>query len=188
MVKEMPWRLNPHDHACLLYRCWEDQRSVLDGYFAQGIKQNQRCIYLYDETDPQQILESLSLRPSDYERQNATGLFTPSKYDSLLVKTIWHRLVSQSLLKGYRGLRVAVEMSWASSLSIPEILDFERAIARVAKAKPLVCICLYNTYKAPMNLVNFLQKTHPQIFIGSQLTLLPFVTGDQKWAVKERQL
>ena len=116
--------LHVGDHACYLYEDPEKQLAIAASFLAEGLKKNQRCVYVADEHRPEEILSVLSAagirtkEESDkgnlsiitkHETYLADGTFVPEKMVDRL------RQISKSASQqGGRPVRSAAEMSWAS--------------------------------------------------------------------------
>ena len=76
---------------------------------------------------------------------------------------IFSDAITQARLDGFRGLRVAADVSWASSIDS----GTERLIAYEAHAQagffaaPVIGLCLYHRRRLPLHVLNGALLTHP---------------------------
>ena len=79
---------------------------------------------------------------------------------------IFGEATTQSLAHGFRGFRVAADMSWA--LSIPggseRLIAYEAGVRSLFAGGSLTAFCLYHRRRMPLNVLNGALVTHPATF------------------------
>jgi len=76
--------------------------------------------------------------------------------------------VDGAVNEGYSGARVAGELTWLirELSSGEEFLDYEKALNRVFRNRPVELLCQYNSKKFFGNGILRAFKTHPRVLLG----------------------
>ncbi len=187
-VMDLVRQLKPTDHAIMFYEYPEDKYRVLFDYLKAGFDSQEAVAYVggVDET-PSQIKTLLEKCGIDVEqRENNRMLQVMSYKDWYLIdgefnvqRTIasWAKLLSDALADGFKGLRVAGDVTWFIKCGMKEkLLEYESSLHRVLDI-PLIAICAYSlpvlTKQNEVQLVVDLIKAHNNvIFLGAQAGLV----------------
>lgn len=150
-----PNALRPGDHACSWYSSDEDHEQVAGPFVADGLAGQERVLYLYADSGRTDVLNMVTREGMDADEALADGsleiraagdLYMPGGHfnpDEML-----DRLEDEAAgarRDGYRGLRIAAEMSWAiEGAGGSDLGDYEHRANSVFDRSPLTAICLYD--------------------------------------------
>ena len=181
-------QLKPTDHVVMFYEYPEDKYRVLFEYLKAGLDSQEAVAYVagVDET-PSQVRMLLEKRGVDVDACEAKGMLQVMSYrDWYLVDgefnvqrtiTLWAGLLSDALAEGFKGLRVAGDVTWFFECGMKdELLEYENRLHRVLDV-PLTAICAYSLpvlmEQNEAQLVVDLIKAHNNvIFLGAQAGLV----------------
>jgi hypothetical protein len=144
----------PDRHTCRLVNSYERFRDAALEFLAVGLSQGERVTYVADHSLPDLINDLAAL--GDVERlvaagdltiDSTAGLYVPgAKFDSTEQLARIRRLVEEALASGYRGLRIAADVT--ASVATPEasreFLRYELAVDRLIAQSPLSAMCSYD--------------------------------------------
>ena len=99
------------------------------------------------------------------------------------------RILQEAIAKGYRGLRMAMEMSWALrwASSLAWLAEYESKLNCYFSQHPVTTLCLYNQRRFPEEVLLDVLRTHPLVALDqavhANLYYLPpriFLRQDKK--------
>src|SRR3990170_3600810 len=187
-VLDLVPQLKPTDHAIMFYEYPEDKYRVLFDYLKAGLDSQEAVAYVagIDET-PSQVRNLMQKRGIDADLCEKKGMLQIMSYkDWYLIggefnvqRTIalWARLLGDALADGFKGLRVAGDVTWFFKRDMKDkLLEYENSLHRVLDM-PLIAICAYSLpvlmQQNQVQLVVDLIKAHNNvIFLGSQAGLV----------------
>lgn len=188
VVLDLVRQLKPRDHAIMFYEFAEDKYRVILDYLKAGLNAQEAVAYVagVDET-PSQVRSFLENHGIDVDVCEKKGMLQVMSYgDWYLIDgefnvqrtiTLWARLLSDALAEGFKGLRVAGDVTWFLKSDMKEeLLAYENSLHRVLEI-PLIAICAYSLpvlmQQNEVQLVVDLIKAHNNvIFLGSQAGLV----------------
>ncbi|MDH7500667.1 MAG: MEDS domain-containing protein [candidate division NC10 bacterium] len=174
-------RLRPGDHLCSIYRDFREQMEVVVPFLATGLAQGQRCLYLTDRTDTEEIVKALAaagvpieaalasrqfLILSSQESYLQDGYFDPERMTAAL-----RQAEGDALRNGYSGLRVTGEMTWAlrGSPGSERLIEYEAALNSFFPESHSLAICQYQEDRFSPELLLQVILTHPQVLLHGHL-------------------
>ncbi|HSE39861.1 MAG TPA: MEDS domain-containing protein, partial [Acidobacteriota bacterium] len=174
MLDEKMSRLIHGDHTCSFYGSMMEQDAVLLSFIKAGLSRGERCICVVDDRkveDFAQQLQSVNIHVED-EKKRGSLLFinrsqwrNPGAFDIPVMADGIKKLVQESLTPSWKGLWIAVEMTWSLSPDLePEILgSWESFWNKLIDGMPAVLLCQYNRSRMPPAAVYYALKTHPLV-------------------------
>jgi signal transduction histidine kinase len=179
--------LDPGAHLCLIYdKDPSEQMPGLLPYFRQGLEQGERCIYVADD----QTIEELSGAFAGYgidvpsaTNRGALRLWgrdqwrPPDELDSASKAAQLRYLIAEALDAGFKGLRLAVEMTWTlgPDIGMERLEHWEATINDVFASKvPARIVCQYSRARLTPQAVESAFATHPLMVLGSEVCPNPF--------------
>ncbi|MEA2066915.1 MAG: MEDS domain-containing protein [Thermotogota bacterium] len=175
-LKELLKKLKPHDHLCLLYEDRDVWADTIVRFIHEGLKQNQKCIYVADENTAREIRDIFSDKDIDIskyenngqfvitsERDTYTrnGHFDPDSMINLLISE-----TEKAIEEGYDALRVTGEMTWAlrGIKGSGKILEYEAKLNRdLFPNYPCTAIWQYDIRKSDPEIIKGVLLTHPLV-------------------------
>jgi hypothetical protein len=138
-------------HFCNFYRNRQDLIDTLIPYFAAGLQNQERCIWMTAQPFPaEEAKKELAQVVPSLESMIAQGQITISdanawnaKSDSKDIVKQWLNIEETALAQGYKGLRIAGNTSFLSHESWHAFMIYEEAADRAFRARRITCLCSY---------------------------------------------
>lgn len=164
-------------HICSIYKTIEEQFSPIAPFFANGVKNNQKCVYVYNDIAPSRIFDDLEALgvPTDNLKSTKQIEFV-SKHDSYLldghfdsdrmIKTT-ENFVQSSLKQNYNGIRAAGDMSWSinEGLNMEKLIEYESDLNNFYPNFQISGICQYDENMFSKDVLIGVIRTHPYLII-----------------------
>lgn len=149
--------LRTGDHAAFLYREPADLLALVVPYLIEGIRANDKVVYVADDLDVAAVRDALLAAGVDVESESARGrltlasstdaFFPGGRFDVETAIEGVRTMIADARRAGYRCARFSVEMTYLLR-DVPGIergLEFEaRVNDEVFAGNPIVCICSFN--------------------------------------------
>ncbi|HID62301.1 MAG TPA: hypothetical protein EYP49_06120 [Anaerolineae bacterium] len=187
------------DHLCNFYQNRQQLWRLTIPFIQRGLESGEKCLYVAEESSLQEMQSVLQRQGTSVQVHLAQGrlllltaeeaclqpgVFSPEALIGLLL-----RILQEAIAEGYRGLRMAMEMSWtlrwASSLAW--LAEYESKLNCYFSQHPVTTLCLYNQRRFPEEVLLDVLRTHPLVAldqaIHANLYYLPpriFLRQDKK--------
>jgi anti-anti-sigma regulatory factor len=147
--------LTVHDHACLTFADRDELFDLTAAFVRDGLAGGLKVIWL-SEAGPRRPVSELERRGVPVESAVAAGQMAAAGWEGRLLSgqafsadpaVGWlSAQVAASRREGFRGLRVAVDMSWALRpvAGVEQLPDFEEGIAAVVAGSTASVLCQYD--------------------------------------------
>jgi hypothetical protein len=149
-IKGIPYGV----HMCHFYQSREDLAAALVPYFAAGLRNNERCIWITAE--PLDAAGAkLELRKAGVDAQTAVqkGALTIRDHsewyghgDTLKgseVVELWLAEERRALAAGYKGLRITGNVTFVTPEAWPDFMEYEETMNKVLQGSRVVTLCTY---------------------------------------------
>lgn len=174
-------KIAPGEHVCGFYRDKEEEYAIVVSFFHAGLLNNEKCIYILDDSGRRDVVQAFKKRDIDIEKfiksgqfellsseetYHKGGYFDPDRMVELLRQN-----EEMAVKEGYRGLRVSGEMTWAlkKQPGVDRLAEYEAKLNYFFPGSKTSAICLYDEKKfEPKVLLNIIY-THPKIIINGSL-------------------
>jgi hypothetical protein len=164
------------DHACGIYSSRAQLVRLVSRFLADGLERYEHSWYVGTRVDGVAIRAALRRRGvevDDQIRHGALRIVLPGDvylpqgdFDPDRTIRIFGDAIAQSQAHGFRGFRVAADMSWA--LSIPDgaerLIAYEAGVRSLFNGTRATAFCLYHRRRMPVNVLNGAIVTHPVTF------------------------
>ncbi|MFH0874745.1 MAG: MEDS domain-containing protein [archaeon] len=144
------------DHFSFIFKNESQLFSVIIPFLIKGLENNEKCIYIIDETPKDKVLAEFSKKLPDFDKivksgqlailnSNETylknGFFDPER-----TMNLWQQTVNQSMQEGYTGVRVLGEASWVNKnvKGTSRLIEYESELHEFFKNNNVCAICLYD--------------------------------------------
>lgn len=143
-------------HACHFYRGRDELAGVLAPYFREGLRANERCLWItapplpakdaadvlraaWDAVD--EALQTGALRIVDFDQWYASN----EGLKGLEVVELWIAEEERALADGYAGLRISGNMSFLQAEDWAEFMAYEQAVTVRFSGRRIVALCSYDS-------------------------------------------
>lgn len=180
-LKEAMDSLAPSDHPCLIYQTESEKYDVLIPFFQTGLERGERCLYVYNDSSPDKVLDILVARGIDALREIAKGAlvlvaakdFYPdaAEFDHDKVFASIEKELIASQEAGFTGIRAAGEMesSPKSDNSIERIIEYDAKLNHFLLDRRVMVLCLYNRNQYPTESLIKVIRAHPKVIFNGVL-------------------
>jgi MEDS: MEthanogen/methylotroph, DcmR Sensory domain len=133
------------DHVCLCFDTDAERDEVLTTFLRAGVARGEKLIYLADSRPPGPVANWTEQYPLAVRESAGVyipqGVFDPDR----VAAGMWAELAI-ALGEGYRGLRLAAEMGWATR-GVPgseRLLEYEAKVGAVCAGGTATGLCQYD--------------------------------------------
>ncbi|MEO3814540.1 MEDS domain-containing protein [Sphaerisporangium sp. B11E5] len=168
-------RLRPGDHVCVTYEDDEQRRAALVGSAQAGVRRHHKLLYFAGR--PQEtVVAELEAGGVDARRMldvgqfqvrsTAEGYLVAGRFEPEAVIGGWVREIDTARDRGYAGLRVIGDMTWAAA-RVPggERLEwYEAEVNRVFAGGYAMALCQYDRRLFSPERLGRLSAAHPCTF------------------------
>lgn len=159
------------DHAAFFFRDNSERLDYVIPYMLNGLRNNERCVYIADENTVPHILAEFRWTGVDINEATGRGaLSVVTKHDAYLRHGIFEpermiadldRDVRLALQSGFSGLRVTGEMSWALDLpfALSRLCEYENELG-YHWPNQLAGLCQYNESRFPAHVIERMVASH----------------------------
>jgi signal transduction histidine kinase len=166
-------------HKCLIYDGHpSEQLPVIVPLLEDGLRANERCLYLGDPSMVEMVQGALSGRgvdvPAEIQRGSlvfssdrpAEDAFDPEAMVAMLVD-----MIDGAVQDGFAGLCATGDMRWelGRDENFDRVLEYEALLERVFRSKPLRGICQYHRDTVPAKGLEAAVRAHRSLFVGNWL-------------------
>jgi hypothetical protein len=158
-------------HMCHFYRAREDLVAALVPFFAAGLENNERCIWITAEPLPavqaklefqrtgldiEAALNSGALKILDFsEWYTDAGELTSEEAAAL-----WLAEENRALAEGYSGLRITGNASFLTPETWPDFMDYEETVHRAFEGRRIVSLCSYHVGRCSPTQIRDIARRH----------------------------
>jgi len=151
VVGNVPWGT----HLCQFYETVDDLVDVLVPYFAEGLRNNEFCMWVTSEPlSEKEAMEAMRKEVPNFDRYVKKGQIEIVPYTEWYLKggafnlqrvlDAWIDKLNQALSKGYDGLRVTGNTAWLEKKDWNSFADYEKEINDVIGNFRMMAICTYS--------------------------------------------
>jgi signal transduction histidine kinase len=142
-------------HVCHFYRARQEQVDALVPYFAAGLGNNERCVWVTPFSSDEataavgrvpmglDALRNEHIQIVDAKTWHASTNGT----DENGIVQFWLREEERALRKGYQGLRSAVDTSFLYTDDWDGLMDYEGAVGNAIRDRRILMLCSYDGHK-----------------------------------------
>ena len=161
------------DHACAVYSSRTQRVRLAARYLSDGLDRHEQCWYIGTRQDSVAVRAALRRRGVDLEGQTRRGAFrivlpgdvyvVDGAFNPDRASRVFSDAITQSLVDGFRGFRVAADMAWAAAIPgcAEQLVTYEAQARSVFAASRAMALCLYNRRGTPLNVLDGALATHP---------------------------
>lgn len=168
-----------HDHPCLIYETADELRASFVPYFQSGLLSGERCIYFLDENEPNFVIDSMSC--FDVERYINNGALQIIRttdahllggyFEENKMLAYWMESLTKARADGFKGLRAAVEMTWALSgkPGCETLVPYESELNNLFSEHEMTVLCQYRASRFDPSIIKGTIHAHPLVVSGGEV-------------------
>ncbi len=173
--------LGPGDHLCQIYETEQEHRALLTPYLIEGLKRNEKILYILDNHTEEAICGYLKDAGADLKPYLASGQFVflthresyakEGSFDPDRMISMLKSETARAVEQGYAALRVTGEMTWALK-GLPgseKLIEYEAKLNNFLPGSRALALCQYNKQRFTPALLMDILRTHPLVAIGVDL-------------------
>ena len=173
--------LKPGEHLCSVYGDTGELLTQAVPYLKAGLVNGERCIYVADEHSQETIVQALKFWRVDADQEMNTGRLVfwtrhqyrqPGLFNLDIMLNFVNRTLSQAVVDGHSGIRLAVEMSWTvnNEISDDDLVRWEDFINTISYPGSKVSfLCQYNRHLLAPPLIAKAVQVHPVVVLGEDI-------------------
>ena len=150
-ISQIPYGI----HMCHFYQVRADLVAALVPFFAAGLRNNERCIWITAEPlDAADARTELGKAGVDVDAAMRSGALTIRDYSewyrdadglrSSEVAALWLAEEERALHAGHDGLRISGNASFVSPATWPDFMDYEEVVHRAFQGRRIISLCTYH--------------------------------------------
>lgn len=167
-----------HDHPCSIYDSREELKRQFVPYLRTGLALSEKCVYFIDENDEDFVIQAMQEDGYDLKPYLFSGQFeiihtsnahlNSGHFGEEKMLSYWDESIENAKRSGFRGLRAAVEMTWAlSGKPGCEILaPYESRLTNLMREKDASVICMYSRRKFSPEKIKAIIHAHPLVVMS----------------------
>jgi PAS domain S-box-containing protein len=167
------------DHVCLVYDTFEAQVQALVPFLREGLERGEHCLYFCDEDSADGVAGALREAGLNVGEERdavqlltqrevylADGEFSPEGMIHLLGE-----METRALAKGYTGLRITGEPTWAlgTGADCARLVEYEALLNRHFPGSRALAVCQYDRERFAPEVLEQILQTHPLAMVGDQV-------------------
>lgn len=169
------------DHVSSIYQNKEQQFSLIVPFMMEGLKSNQKCVYVFSENTKEGVIEEFKKAGSELDEFIKSGQFELVDSKDVYLKNgnfepnkmlaTVESIEKQAFEDGYWGFRGSGEMGDSMNVNISEteLIDYESKLNEFLVGRKIALICQYNENKVNHKFLNNVIRTHPFIIIYGKM-------------------
>lgn len=190
----------PHDHLCLVYESHEEQVAAFVPFIRAGLVQNDKCIYLTDDSDASWVISRLGANDFPIDEYLKSGAFSiigtrdaylkDGLFDLEAIMSFWDGQIKAAVEAGYRCVRATGEMTWAlrDFPGCDRLLEYESRVNSVLPSAKLIGLCQYDRKRFDPAFIQRVIHTHPFVCVSNQLVNNPAFISPEKYSDTDKQI
>ncbi len=162
-------------HLCLIYHDEEERRNILSKFFWTAKEEWEFFIYLTDSLTPGDTLDWLVKKGNHRLRKTtphywkilpAVPTLCPAdRFEPGMSINQFCEKYTDSILRGYKGLRISAEMSWATRgvADWDSLIRYETMINQIKEDFPITFLCQYDASRFNRATLYKIIMAHPYL-------------------------
>jgi hypothetical protein len=149
-IKDIPYGV----HMCHFYEGREDLAAMLVPYFAAGLRNHERCIWVtaapLDAVDAQLELQKAGMEAQSALQKGALTIREHSEWyadagtlEGGNIVERWLAEEQRALAEGYNGLRITGNVTFVTPEAWPVFMEYEDTLNNALHGRRIVALCSY---------------------------------------------
>ncbi len=180
-------------HLALFYRSRDEKRTAATAFIDIGLRNNEQCLYIYDESNLASLNAQFREAGVDVEYREEVGdlqfvdgreYYLSDGFDPERMTEDLEAAAAEATAEGYDGLRVAGENTWSFELeeTFESIIEFEASFDRDCSSIPSRTLCQYNLERFDETAIVKALRTHKHLVYRDTVCENPHYVPPQDYA------
>lgn len=175
-------QLRNHFHACAFVNSSDEERSIIDPFFVEGMKRGEKACYIVDPQHREQHEARLRAASPAPELVNVTtwheAHLKGGSFDQRRMMAALEEQIREHAASGEPPMRLVGQMGWilTSPPKIDELIAYEASVNEVLNRGRTPTVCVYDVRKLSGSTMMDLLRAHPLTVMGGVLHENPFYT------------
>jgi KaiC/GvpD/RAD55 family RecA-like ATPase len=162
----------PPNHICSIRDAAPEDLGFVTSYIRQGVRKNERVVYIQETHSRDLILEHLGAAGLDAPALLASGqlrILTPDEtylqggaFDPHAMIELLRASIEEALRDGYTGLRGLGEATWIlrGAPGCYRLVEYEHMVNEVLQGAPATALCLYDARRFSPDILTEVARAH----------------------------
>lgn len=170
------------DHLIFIYEKTAELLAFAVPFIAEGLTRGERCLYVVDDLELPEVTEALAAGGVEVARESARAALVlmdaeeysgPPPFDPLRMADLNRRRATEASSRGFAGLRIAAEMTWALTARVPDraLEEYESLMEEATGPGPLTAACMYRRDRFDTADLQRLTRSHAKVVAGDHVYL-----------------
>lgn len=175
-------QLHNHFHACAFVASDEEERSLIDPFFVEGMRRGEKAVYIVDpdrHTEHDHRLGQLApssdlLEVTTWNEAHLKG----GRFDQDRMMSALDEMIREHAASGRPPMRLVGQMGWvfSSPPGIEQLVAYEASVNDVLNRGKTPTVCVYDVRRLNGSMVVDLLRAHPLTVMNGVLHENPFYT------------
>lgn len=188
------------DHVSCIYKNERELFSLLVPFYIAGLKQHNKCLYVYDEYSPDTVTGvfrdfGFDLNPyiqrQDFQFFSKEDFYLKDAGFAIDARISSIKILEQMIIQqGYSALRAAGDASWLANHEdlISDFMRYESKINSILDDSSILAICQYKESPCNEKILIDVLRTHPIVYMYDTLVFSKYFAPTDKFVPVSRTI
>jgi hypothetical protein len=175
-------RFRDRFHACAFVRGSDEERSVIDPFFTEGMRRGEKAVYIVDPScrdEHQTRLGAAAATPDLLEVTTWNDVHLKGgSFDQKRMMAALEEMIQSHAATGRPSMRLVGQMGWvfSSPPGIEQLVAYEASVNEVLNRGRTPTVCVYDVRQLNGSIMMDLLRAHPLTVMNGVLHENPFYT------------
>jgi hypothetical protein len=171
-----------HFHACAFIRGSDEERSVIDPFFTEGMRRGEKAFYIVDPAHRDQHEARLRASAATSDLLEVTtwndAHLKGGSFDQKRMMDALEAMIESHAATGRPPMRLVGQMGWvfSSPPGIEQLVAYEASVNEVLNRGKTPTVCVYDARRLTGSMMMDLLRAHPLTVMNGVLHENPFYT------------
>jgi len=169
------------DHIVVIYEAPTELLAFAVPFVKEGLAKDERVLYVLDDLSLKVLTDALTAGGVNVSRETERGAlvlmnaqeYYPPPLDSIRMLDLTRERIRDALSRGFGGLRVVAEMTWALKTNVPGdvLVEYEGSLDDALSPGTATVACAYRSGRFPAKILQQVIRTHVKVVAGDHVYL-----------------